>query len=196
MGGSRGMGMPVPSNGLKFFGAVVKIFRERAGLTQEGFAPLVRFSPQTIASIEQGRRFPPEGFVERAERTLNSFGVLKAAAKHLSRNPAPPNWTQIWADMEASALSQCTYECRVVPVLLQTEAYMRAIMRNTPPLSSEDQVERWVTAGLARQALLRREPTCTLSFIVEQAVLSRQIGAPASTESSWSTCSSASSCRT
>lgn len=100
MGGSRGMGMPVPSNGLKFFGAVVKIFRERAGLTQEGFAPLVRFSPQTIASIEQGRRFPPEGFVERAERTLNSFGVLKAAAKHLSRNPAPPNWTQIWADME------------------------------------------------------------------------------------------------
>lgn len=85
-GGTTGAdGEPEPSDGLKAFGEVVKVFRKRARLTQEEFAPRVRYSVPTVASIEQGRRFPPPAFVDRAEEVLDAFGVIKAAAKHLSR---------------------------------------------------------------------------------------------------------------
>jgi DNA-binding XRE family transcriptional regulator len=71
---------PESTDSLKGFGGVVKVFRERAGLTQEQLAPLVQYSLQTVASIEQGRRLPPKEFVNRAEDILDAFGALRAAA--------------------------------------------------------------------------------------------------------------------
>ena len=76
-GNGGGNSEPESSDSLKAFGEVVKAFRKRAGLTQEEFAPQVRYSPQTVASIEQGRRFPPPEFVERAEEVLDAFGALR-----------------------------------------------------------------------------------------------------------------------
>lgn len=78
-------GEPEVSDSLKAFGEVIKAFRKRARLTQEEFAPRVRYSLPTVASIEQGRRFPPADFVDRAEEVLDGFGALKGAARHLSR---------------------------------------------------------------------------------------------------------------
>ncbi|CAM5248902.1 hypothetical protein SALBM311S_00243 [Streptomyces alboniger] len=89
--GCGGGGEPEVSDSLKTFGEVVKAFRKRAGLTQEEFAPRVRYSMPTVASIEQGRRFPPPDFVERAEEVLDAFGVLRGAARHLSRRPGLAN---------------------------------------------------------------------------------------------------------
>ncbi|MBL1096483.1 helix-turn-helix domain-containing protein [Streptomyces coffeae] len=167
---------PEPSDGLRAFGAVVKVFRERAGLTQEELAPLVRYSPQTVASIEQGRRFPQQDFVERAEDVLDAFGVLRAAAKYLARRKGLASWFRQWAGLEEQAISLCTYECRVVPGLLQTEAYARAVTVSVPPPPEEEQVEQRVDARLARQQLLHRKPPIAFSFIVEQALLERHTG--------------------
>lgn len=122
---------PEASDSLKSYGAMLKAFRERAGLTQEDMAPLVRYSPQTVASIEQGRRLPPQDFVDRAEDCLDGFGALKAGARHLTRRPGLAAWFRQWAGLEEQALSLCTYECRVVPGLLQTEAYARAVREAT-----------------------------------------------------------------
>jgi len=47
---------PDPSDSLKTFGAFVQGLREHAGFTRDEFAPLVRFSTHTVASIELGRR--------------------------------------------------------------------------------------------------------------------------------------------
>lgn len=167
---------PEPSDGLRAFGAVVKVFRERAGLTQEELAPLVRYSPQTVASIEQGRRFPQQDFIERAEDVLDAFGVLRAAAKYLARRKGLASWFRQWAGLEEQAISLCTYECRVVPGLLQTEAYARAVTLSVPPPPEEEQVEQRVDARLARQQLLHRKPPIAFSFIVEQALLERHTG--------------------
>ncbi|WP_209313983.1 helix-turn-helix domain-containing protein [Streptomyces bohaiensis] len=43
-GGRRGESEPV-SDSLKTFGAVLKVLREEARLTQEQLAPMVRYSP-------------------------------------------------------------------------------------------------------------------------------------------------------
>lgn len=169
---------PEPSDSLKTFGAVQKAFRKRAGLTQEEFAPLVRFQPSTVASIEQGRRLPPRVYIERAEEALDAFGALWAAAKYLGRQPGLASWFRKWADLEEVAISLYTYECRLIPGLLQTEAYARAVMWSVPLRPTDEQVEQRVAARLARQELLStsRERPTAFSFIIEQAILERHTG--------------------
>ncbi|KUF20417.1 MULTISPECIES: helix-turn-helix domain-containing protein [Streptomyces] len=169
---------PEVSDSLRTFGEVFKAFRKRADLTQEGYAELVPYSVQTIAKIEQGRRYPQPDFVGRAEEILDAFGALRGAARHLSRQPGLANWFRHWARFEAEAVSLYTYECRVVPGLLQTEAYARAVSFSVPPLPDEEQLAERVAARLARQHLLAttRKPPTAFSFIVEQAVLERHTG--------------------
>lgn len=175
---SGGSGEPETSDSLKAFGAVVQAFRKRAGLTQEQFAPLVGYSVPTVASIEQGRRFPPDAFVERAEEVLDAFGAIRGAAKHLSRQPGLASWFRRWAELEAKALSLYTYECRLVPGLLQTEAYaLRLFTEQLPPLD-DAQIDANMVKRLERQALLTERPNTSYSFIIEEHVLLRQLGGP------------------
>ncbi|MEU9215864.1 helix-turn-helix transcriptional regulator [Streptomyces sp. NPDC048376] len=176
--GTGGAGEPEASDSLKAFGEVVKAFRKRAGLTQEEFAPRVRYSVPTVASIEQGRRFPPADFVERAEEVLDAFGALRGAARHLSRQPGLASWFRQWARFEAEAVSLYTYECRVVPGLLQTEGYARAVTVSVPPVKDDEQVNQQVTARLDRQQLFQRRPPISFSFIIEQALIERGTGGP------------------
>ncbi|MFI5802095.1 helix-turn-helix domain-containing protein [Streptomyces sp. NPDC051561] len=177
-GGQSGGGEPEVSDSLRTFGEVLKAFRRRAGLTQEEFAERSGYSVQTIAKIEQGRRFPQPEFVEQAEEILDAFGALRGAARHLSRQPGLASWFRQWARFEVTAVSLYTYECRVAPGLLQTEAYARAVSLSVPPLPDEDELTERIAARLDRQNLLAttRKPPTAFSFIVEQAVLERHTG--------------------
>ncbi|MFD7812989.1 Scr1 family TA system antitoxin-like transcriptional regulator [Streptomyces sp. NPDC059785] len=176
--GCGGGGEPEVSDSLRTFGEVVKGFRKRAGLTQEEFAPRVGYSLPTVASIEQGRRFPQRDFVERAEDVLDACGILRGAARHLSRQPGLASWFRQWARLEAEAVSLYTYECRVVPGLLQTAGYARAVSLSVPPLPDSEELDQRVAARINRQDLLStcRKPPTAFSFIVEQAVLERHTG--------------------
>ncbi|MEU1597223.1 helix-turn-helix transcriptional regulator [Streptomyces sp. NPDC005708] len=167
---------PESSDSLKGFGAVHKAFRRRAGLTQEEYAPLVRYQPSTVASIEQGRRFPPRVFVERAEQVLDAFGALKGAYKHVGREKGLASWFRQWAELEEQAISLYTFESRLVPGLLQTEAYARRLFSERLPLLTDSQIEAMVTARLERQSLLAERPGTAFSFIVEEYVFERRTG--------------------
>ncbi|WP_326739547.1 helix-turn-helix domain-containing protein [Streptomyces sp. NBC_01022] len=176
-GGTAGTcGEPESSDSLKAFGEVLKVLRKRAGLTQEEFAPLVRYSVTMVASIEQGRRFPPPAFVERAEDVLDAMGVLRAAAKHLSRRPGLASWFRQWAQLEREAIILQTYECRLVPGLLQTEAYARTLFAEQLPPLGDEQIEAQLAARLERQELLRQRPNTAYSFILEEHLLLRRTG--------------------
>ncbi|BDH10603.1 helix-turn-helix domain-containing protein [Streptomyces hygroscopicus] len=176
MAGKAGNSEPETTDSLRAFGAVVKAFRGRATLTQEGLARRVGFSAGTVASIEQGRRLPPPDFIERAERVLDSFGVLRAMATQLARQPGLAAWFRQWARLEEQAISLYTYECRLVPGLLQTEAYARALFEHRIPLLTDEETETQVTARLDRQKLLRDRPNTAFSFIVDEHVFLRRTG--------------------
>ncbi|GGL79563.1 transcriptional regulator [Streptomyces fumigatiscleroticus] len=167
---------PEATGSLRAFGAALKVFRERALLTQEQLAERLSYSHASVASVEQGRCMPTAHFVERAEEALDSFGVLRAVARHVGRQRGLAVWFREWAQLEETAVGLCTYECRVVPGLLQTEAYTRAVMLNVPPPPTEEQLEQRIAARRARQELLRREPPTAFSFIVEESVLLRHTG--------------------
>lgn len=176
MGGAPGGAEPETSDSLKSFGEVVKAFRKRAMLTQEQFAPRVRYSLPTVASIEQGRRFPPPAFVDRAEEVLDAFGALRGAARHLSRQPGLASWFRQWAKLEAEAVSLYTYECRLIPGLLQTEAYARTLFADRLPPLGDDEIEARLVARAERQRLLRDRPNTAYSFILEEHLFLRRSG--------------------
>ncbi|MFJ7255712.1 helix-turn-helix domain-containing protein [Streptomyces sp. NPDC098085] len=169
---------PGVSDSLRTFGALVHALQEHVGFSREEFGSLVRFSKHTVASIEQGRRMPDRDFVERAEAALGNTGSLRKTAPHLTRQAGLASWFRQWARLEATAISLCTYECRVAPGLLQTEAYARAVSLDVPPLPDPEELEQRIAARLARQELLAvtRKPSTAYSFIVGQAVLERWTG--------------------
>ncbi|MFJ3973807.1 helix-turn-helix domain-containing protein [Streptomyces sp. NPDC090021] len=168
---------PDPSDSLRTFGAVVQALREHAGLSRVEFGTRVRFSKHTVESVELGRRMPDEAFVERAEEALGNTGALRKAARHLSRGePGLAAWFRRWTRLEKVAVSLCTYECRLVPGLLQSEPYVRAVFDNSIPLLTDEQVEAQVAARLDRQRMLRERLHVPFSFIVEESVFRRRLG--------------------
>lgn len=168
---------PDPSDSLRTFGAVVQALREHAGLSRAEFAERVRFSKHTVESVELGRRMPDDSFVERAEEATGDTGALRRAARHLTRGePGLAAWFRRWARLEKVAASLCTYECRLVPGLLQSEEYARAVFEGTIPLLTDEQLEAQVTARRDRQRMLRERPQVQYSFIVEEPVFRRGFG--------------------
>lgn len=171
-----GGGEPEVSDSLRTFGAVVQALREHAGLSRVEFAMRVRFSPHTVASVELGRRMPDAAFVERAEEVLGNTGALRRAAEHLERRPGLAAWFRQWAKKEQTAITLYTYECRLVPGLLQTEAYARTLfIEQLPPLDDEQIEAQWVERA-KRQRLLRERPNTAFGFILEEGLFLRRTG--------------------
>jgi transcriptional regulator with XRE-family HTH domain len=155
---------------------VVQGLREHAGLSREEFGELVRFSKHTVASVELGRRMPDPTFVARAEEALGMSGVLQKAAGRLERQPGLAAWFRRWAQLEQVAITLYTYECRMVPGLLQTEAYARQLFIDELPPLGDEQVEAQWAARAERQRLLQQRPNTAFSFIVEEHVFLRRTG--------------------
>ncbi|MEV6740596.1 helix-turn-helix transcriptional regulator [Streptomyces sp. NPDC051104] len=168
---------PDPSDSLRTFGAVVQALREHAGLSRAEFGELVCYSKHTVESVELGRRMADESFVERAEEATGNTGALRRSAQFLTRGEAGlAAWFRRWARLERVAVSLCTYECRLVPGLLQSEAYARALFENRIPLLTDEQLEAQVAARLERQKMLYERPTVPFHFIVEESVFRRRLG--------------------
>ncbi|MFI1537408.1 helix-turn-helix domain-containing protein [Streptomyces anandii] len=170
---------PDPSDSLRTFGAVMQALREHAGYSRTEFANLVSFSKHTVESVELGRRMPDVALVERSEEALGNTGALRKSSKYVTRGRGDVGlaaWFRQWARLERVAVSLCTYECRLVPGLLQSEGYARALFENRLPLLTDERLEAQVEARLERQRLLRERPTVPFHFIVEEAVFRRRLG--------------------
>jgi hypothetical protein len=78
--------------------------------------------------------------------------------------------------LERVAVSLCTYECRLVPGLLQPEGYARAVFEGTVPVAPDDQLKDFMARRMERQRMLFERPTTPFSFIVEEHVFRRRFG--------------------
>ncbi|MBB5155492.1 helix-turn-helix domain-containing protein [Saccharopolyspora phatthalungensis] len=92
----------------------------------------------------------------------------------LSNANLPEDW-QTWTDFEYEASALLNYEPLVVPGLLQTPEYTRAIIDATGRLSARE-VDSLVSARMARQGLLGKEEPLELHVIIEETALTRPIG--------------------
>lgn len=86
--GRRGPGKERPA-AWSAYGKLVRLFRERAGLTQQALADAIGYSMEQVASAEQGRRPAKAVFTEAAERVLDAGGGRCACS---SRTWTGPNF--------------------------------------------------------------------------------------------------------
>ncbi|MFJ2059887.1 helix-turn-helix domain-containing protein [Streptomyces sp. NPDC087908] len=157
------------------YGKLVKLFRRRANLTQQGLADATGYSYEQVASIEQGRRPAKAAFTEAAERMLEAGGVLRELQEEVDRAKLP-KFFQDFALIETEAVSRFAYDPLVVPGLLQTPEYAKALFSAHCPPLDEETIELHTEARLNRQRLLTRAPIVQLSFIIGQATLVNPMG--------------------
>ncbi|GAA2449752.1 helix-turn-helix transcriptional regulator [Streptomyces macrosporus] len=158
------------------YGKLVRLFRERAGLTQQSLADAIGYSIEQVASVEQGRRPAKAAFTAAAERVLKAGGALSALQEDVDRAQLPAFFQDV-AALEQDVVSRFAYDQLVIPGLLQTEAYARALIRTHFPPLDEEIVEQRVAARLARQSLLTCKSPCPVFvFIIEEVALHRMVG--------------------
>ncbi|MFH9871185.1 helix-turn-helix domain-containing protein [Streptomyces lydicus] len=169
---------PEPDAGsgiLRVFGRQLKRFRVRAGLERSEFGALTGYSSSTIAAYEQGRRVPPPRFIDQADEVLDAGGVLLEMKEEVARAQYPAFFRDA-ARLEGEAVELHVYDTHLINGLLQTEEYARAVFTMRRPLLSDETIEERVAARLARQKIFSRLPMPTLSFVIEQSVLTRPLG--------------------
>lgn len=118
--------------------------------------------------------------VDRAQRVFLLDLARHADQRGLLRmnnTNLPEDW-QTWADFEDEASGLLHYQPLMIPGLLQTPEYARAIIKATGHGLSDDQVDALVSSRMARQGLLSRTRPLRLHAIIEQSVLERPFGDP------------------
>ncbi|MEU2586268.1 helix-turn-helix transcriptional regulator [Streptomyces avermitilis] len=178
LGWSAQGGEPESSDSMKTFGGFVQGLREHAGLSREEFGARVHLSKHSVASIELERRLADERFVELAEGALGDTGALRRAFRFMARQPGFAAWFRLWAQLEKQAVTLDTYECRLIPGLLQPESYVREVYENAVPPLTDEELELQVAARMERQLLLRERPNTSFSFVIEESILRQELGGP------------------
>ncbi|MGW4892468.1 helix-turn-helix domain-containing protein [Kitasatospora sp. NPDC004240] len=91
---------------------------------------------------------------------------------------ALPEWFRAYIGLEADATKIETFQCELVPGLLQTEDYARAVIRATNPEEPAEDIDRRVALRMERQQILDRSQPPRFWAIIGEAVMKRVVGSP------------------
>ncbi|MEU8967040.1 helix-turn-helix transcriptional regulator [Streptomyces sp. NPDC048491] len=161
---------------MKMVGALVAEFRAAAGLTQRELGQRVLLHTEMIASIEQGRRPLKPDLARSLDALLDTKRALQTAVANMPDIDLIPAWAEEYMDLEREAIALSWFENQVLPGLLQTENYARAVFLSKVPAMSEDEINAQVAARLERQEILHRKEPPTISFVIAEAVLMARLG--------------------
>ncbi|MDX3326796.1 MULTISPECIES: helix-turn-helix transcriptional regulator [Streptomyces] len=157
-------------------GAQLAAFRRAAGHTQTSLADRFCVGEDTIASIEQGRRPLQGDFAAQLDELLETKGVLQVAVAKVPQRERFPAFVQDFVEYEQEAVTLLSYENQVVPGLLQTEEYARAVFASLYPPLEDGGLEERIAARLDRQQVFDRKPRPMANFLIEESILRRPLG--------------------
>jgi DNA-binding XRE family transcriptional regulator len=171
-------------------GAQLRQLRIEHGISREQAGTAIRASEWKIHRLENGQ----VGFKERdLVDLLRLYGVtdpkeVAALVTMASEGNKPgwwhqysdllPQWFRAYVDLESAAALIRTYQGQLVPGLLQTEEYTRAVIDGAHMDESQEEAERRVALRKARQTLLTQADAPRLWAVVDEAALRRPVGGP------------------
>jgi len=170
--------------------AELRRLREHAGLTGDQATERLGWpSSSKLSRIELARSGVKQGDLQSL---LNLYKVTSAHREELnalaeeSRRSGPirtastrlPGELIAFLEAEAEAESIWVWEPQIVPGLLQTENYTRALLEAWITRFSlpSGEVDRRIEARRLRQEVLTRNPPIQLSAVMDESVLRRRIG--------------------
>ncbi len=162
-----------------------------AGLTQEQVASAMDWSLSKLIRIENGtvnistndlKAILAHYKISDEQRTAE-FLALSRGARERSwwsgyRDVASPRLLQM-IEYEAASVITRNFQPLLVPGLLQTEEYARNVYQSLNPQESDSRLESLVDVRMRRQELLTRRDAPLLFFIIDQAVVQRNVGGKA-----------------
>ncbi|UYQ62899.1 helix-turn-helix domain-containing protein [Streptomyces peucetius] len=159
-------------------GAELRHARIKAGLTQDELGEPLFVSGSYIGQMEAGtRRILPE-HAARLDEALGTDDFFTRNCEVSNKSRYPDHFAEA-AEAEATAETIKEYAPLLVPGLLQTEAYARAVFRAYQPTATDEVIAELVEARLDRAHLLADPTTPLLWAVLDEAVLRREVGGPA-----------------
>jgi transcriptional regulator with XRE-family HTH domain len=163
--------------------------REAAKLTCEEVADHLECSASKISRVETGRVSVSPRDVRDM---LELYGVPVAQREslvQLARDSRQKGWWHAFSDtmqpqfatyvgLESAASEIRIYEVSLIPELLQTEDYARAVIRSGMMSSPNDDIDRQVALRMARQPAITRADPPKVWAVLDEAALRRQVGGP------------------
>ncbi|HUN32508.1 MAG TPA: helix-turn-helix transcriptional regulator [Trebonia sp.] len=165
---------------LKVFGQMLTFFRNKASLSLEQLGALVYLSPSQLRKVEGGTRAPSDDLVSRCEAIpeMQCHGALRELYDSMVdylKVGVFPGWFQGWPGKESAAVRLRVFGLVVIPGLLQTEAYARAIL-STKVGATSDEIDVDVVSRLARQTVLGGDKPLEYWATIDEATLRRPVG--------------------
>ncbi|MGW6741824.1 helix-turn-helix domain-containing protein [Streptomyces sp. NPDC055025] len=159
-------------------GAEVRYHRERKGMSQGELGRPLFVSGAFVGMLEMGvRRMQPE-FAVKLDEIFGTGEFFVRNCEVLKKSKYPEHFAEA-VEAEATAKMIKEYSPLLIPGLLQTESYARAIFRAGLPLATEDRIDELVLARLARGKLLKDSTEPVVWVVLDEAVLRRAAGGPA-----------------
>ncbi|MFF2329187.1 MULTISPECIES: Scr1 family TA system antitoxin-like transcriptional regulator [unclassified Streptomyces] len=159
-------------------GAELRHRRERAGLSQEELGLPLFVSGSFIGQLEAGTRRMQLDQAQKLDEILNADGFFVRNCEALKKSKYPDHFAAA-AEAEAAAAKIREYCPLLIPGLLQTEPYARAVFRAYQPAAPESVIDDLVAARLERAQLLTDPTTPLVWAVLDESVLRRQVGGPA-----------------
>ena len=162
---------------LAAFASQLRAWRQQMGWTQVEAGDKLGYSASLVSGIETMDKTPTADFAARCDRAFgapDTFATLRAL---MAREVWPSYFAPV-IDLETSAIRIHEWEMRVVPGLLQTEDYARAVISAGKPRDGSAAIDRAVSARLERQAILAREDPPMLWHVLHEGVLRHIVGNP------------------
>jgi transcriptional regulator with XRE-family HTH domain len=156
-------------------GRQIKAWREAAGLRAGEFGAAIGYGEDLVYKVEGGRRIPRPELLDRADEVLGAGGKIAAMKQDVAEVRYPKKVRDL-TKLEARAVELSAYGNHNIHGLLQTEAYMGALLATRRPAYSQEELQRMVDARMARRSIFGREPAPELSFVQEEVTLRRPIG--------------------
>ncbi|MGW8990355.1 helix-turn-helix domain-containing protein [Streptomyces zhihengii] len=158
-------------------GAELRHARIKAGLTQDDLGDPLFVSGSYIGQMEAGTRRILREHAVRLDEVLGTTDFFTRNCEVSSRSRYPDHFAEA-AEAETMATTIMESSTLLIPGLLQTEAYARAVFRAYQPLATEEALNSALEARLARAQLLSNPTSPLLWAVLDEAVLRRQVGGP------------------
>jgi len=170
-----------PTTGpLDFFGAEVRRWRTAAGLSQEQLGQRVGYTGAQVGKVETGERAPSQEFAQHCDQALPGAGGLFLRIYHLARrwDGGYPSWFVEWVQAEGRAITLHTWEPLLIPGLVQTPEYARALFQAWRSARTDAELDQLVSARIERQLIFERPNPPSLWAVIDEGVLTRCVGSP------------------
>ncbi|MFF9751270.1 helix-turn-helix domain-containing protein [Streptomyces sp. NPDC014344] len=163
----------------EFFGAELKRRREDAGFTQAELGTRVFVSGGYIGQFEQAIRKPQVDVAQRIDAALQTDGIFERLCRKLIDDRRYAEYFAKAAELEALATEICEFAPALVPGLLQTPDYARAVTLAMNRFAPDEHIEEKVAARMERARILTAAERPVYWVVLHENVLRIPVGGAA-----------------